>query len=141
MASNPIPWTPEEDHALREYWETKLSCSQIAERIPGRSKGAIIGRVGRLKLQRRRAAPSKTVKLPRKKISKYSGSPIQIPIAATPTRLGAFDPLPGHIPLSLMELRPTSCRWTVLGGFCGAEVHKGSWCDTHRSIGIRKIEA
>lgn len=141
MASNSTPWTPEEDHALREYWQTKLSCSQISERIPGRSKGAIIGRVGRLKLARRRAAPSKAVKLPRKKISKYSGSPIQIPIAAMPTRLGAFDPLPGHIPLPLMDIGPRSCYWPCGDGFCGAEVHKGSWCDAHRSIGIRKVEA
>lgn len=141
MATTSIPWTAEEDHALREYWMTKLSCSQIAGRMPGRSKGAIIGRVGRLKLARRRAAPSQTAKIPRKKISKYSGSPIQMSIAATPARLGAFDPLPGHIPLSLIELSPRGCRWPCGDGFCGIEAHNGSWCDTHRSIGIRKVEA
>lgn len=47
----PSPWTPARIEALIHFWDTDLSCSQIAERIGGVSRNAVIGKAYRLGLE------------------------------------------------------------------------------------------
>lgn len=46
----PSPWTPWRIEKLNELWDTDLSCSQIATRIGGVTRNAVIGKAGRLGL-------------------------------------------------------------------------------------------
>lgn len=44
-------WTDEEDAKIRQWRKDRLSASQMAARLSGRSRNAVIGRISRLGLQ------------------------------------------------------------------------------------------
>ena len=57
-------WTEAEDATLKQMYEQEYSCSQIAGRLSGKTRNAVIGRVHRLGLPRRGAgiAPARARK-------------------------------------------------------------------------------
>lgn len=57
-----VHWTEAHDDALAAWWAEGLSAAQIATRIPGATRNAVIGRVHRLALPKRQTATSVTRK-------------------------------------------------------------------------------
>jgi GcrA cell cycle regulator len=57
-------WTDERVALLKQLWTDGLSASQIADRLGGVSRNAVIGKVHRLKLESRAKAPAALQTLP-----------------------------------------------------------------------------
>lgn len=51
----PVFWIPERVEVLTDLWKRGFSCSQIAKRIGGCSRNAVIGKIHRMSLQSRSA--------------------------------------------------------------------------------------
>lgn len=52
-----------------------------------------------------------------------------------------WNPLPGLEPVHITSLRYHQCRWPVTethGLSCGAEVHSGVYCETHRRVAYKE---
>lgn len=153
IAEGPGSWSYEEQIELVKLWnEDGLSASKIGK-LMGKSRNSIIGKVHRMKLNPRIATEcsAHAKKAKARKLRKVNIAAEFLPKQAVPefipepmdwSRNKAWEPLPGTTPAKLTELAATACRWPVLIGlFCGCATTRGSWCDTHRSIGIRKVEA
>lgn len=147
-------WTDEMNAMLTRLWNVeRLTSSKIGAEM-GMSKNSIIGRARRMGLDvrnpvqcsidQKRSSPRKPKPvrkisitaefLPNQRVPEFKTEPLDLRGSK------AWEPLPGRIPITLMELVPRSCRWPCNGGFCGCETTKGSWCDEHRKIGFRKVE-
>jgi len=146
-------WTDDAIATLTRLWNEDIPASAIGREM-GITKSSVLGKVHRLKLsarnpqecaiQSRKPSPSKPKPvrkisitaefLPNQRVPEFKTEPLDLRGSK------AWEPLPGHIPLTLMELGPRSCRWPCNGGFCGCETTKGSWCDEHRKIGFRNVE-
>jgi GcrA cell cycle regulator len=150
-------WTDDRVASLKRLWIDGLSASQIALRLGGCTRNAVIGKVHRLDLPKRantsraRAAYRRPRALrPQKSLSR---KPRQLRL---PKRDRGFDfaPLPDALVKAtvlgvapedatinrrpLAELEATNCRWPIGDprhdhfGFCGASVLQGRpYCDRH----------
>jgi GcrA cell cycle regulator len=115
-------WKPEEDQQLVDYWKSGQSASLIAERFPGRTRNAVIGRVHRLGMSKKRTAEthrriSRTMTRLRK-IERQEREARQ-PKVTQASRIQALlksEPLPEDIAtdiakVSITDLEPHHCRW------------------------------
>jgi GcrA cell cycle regulator len=137
-------WTPEKTEQLRQLWADGYSCSQIAGRLGGLTRNAVIGRIHRLGLAGR-ATTSRTPH-PRRS-TKRKPMPAMAPSPASPVRQLVADGLPIPPPadtdiarVSFIDLEAQHCRFIVLKEpagpyvkqFCGADKLPGlSWCPDH----------
>ena len=156
-------WDDERTALLIKLWSVdKLSASQCAGVIGcGLSRNAIIGKVHRLQLEKRRTVKATTPKGGNGSAGKYRGvvaaankaraakvkppKPARItlpppdiftPDAAT-LAVGAWNALPGTTPVTLELLARDGCRWPIGEDapflFCGCKAAAGSsYCATHR---------
>lgn len=143
-------WSEEEDKLLRKLWSEGASATEIGMELAGRSRNAIIGRVHRLKLPKRRPTRGvyNRVKAPgiitsnlpvsrgnhqgqrRRKGAPPKGKThparLQPPPITFDERKAAFVPLPGSNPIPQHECRKDQCHWPVdtEGGvrYCGMPV-------------------
>lgn len=152
-------WTIEREAMLKKLWQDdELTASQCAK-VLGVTRNAIIGKVHRLKLDKRVAARKRTGG--RGSAGKYRGvvtaarkaraariappqpdriklPPVEIfKPAAEDIAVGAWAALPGTVPVSMDDLGRTSCRWPIGEDapflFCGCEAAPGSsYCLTHK---------
>jgi GcrA cell cycle regulator len=135
-------WDDERTALLIKLWSVdKLSASQCAGVIGcGLSRNAIIGKVHRLQLEKRRTVKASPVKAKKQSggngsAGKYRGvvaaankaraaktappkperitlPPIFTPDAAT-LAAGAWDALPGTTPITLLQTNEHTCKWPV----------------------------
>jgi GcrA cell cycle regulator len=154
-------WTLDRVDTLKRLWSEGLTCSEIALVLgEGATRNAVIGKVHRLKLERRRMRynPSgrnfrtstlrprklRSVRRIKLKAQPNSRPPEQPPLPPPLTR--AWEPLPGSLSLSLLDLNDSVCRWptggssTIAGtAFCGCPVLKGRpYCPDHYATSIGK---
>lgn len=156
-AAQPNTWTPERVETLTALWEEGLSCREIATRLGGVTRSAVIGKVHRLGLDGRenpstpgskRAAPKvakppKPKKEPRPKLVVANSAP-EARIAFT----RAWHPLPGSTPRPWEE-RGGGCKWPI--DVLGAEVMHAccepregdhpNYCRPHRLLSTSPAQA
>jgi GcrA cell cycle regulator len=69
-----VSWTDERVELLKKMWSEGLTASQIANKLGGVSRNAVIGKVHRLKLESRATAPKRAGSGQRKPVSAGSSS-------------------------------------------------------------------
>jgi GcrA cell cycle regulator len=145
-------WTEEHSKALREFVESGISFSRIADAInakfkTGYSRNAVIGRARRIGLagpgrpkdwpNPRPSAKAPPPHKPREHFASQSRRPAPISETVEPVNLRCVEINPRH--LSLVDLEPGDCRYPYGGDdegeaitFCGHPRRQGtSYCAAH----------
>lgn len=146
-----MSWTDDRVETLKKLWAEGLSASQIAGRLGGVSRNAVIGKVHRLGLSGRattsRNKPSRpragigTIKRPPKQRFAQTGNPALRALYA-PDALADLDELDQDIPpearVKLVDLTENCCRFpigdpqTAEFGFCNRKKADGlQYCEIH----------
>jgi GcrA cell cycle regulator len=157
-----MTWTPERKAELRQLWLVEgLSASVVAARMGGGiSRNAVIGQASRMGLSRgvKAARPRRIVKRMRKAVSAAAKSVLAVSVAKaspllilprmrTPApRADPNTPLPGTVPIGLMELTSTTCRWPLGDpraegfGFCARYCEPAApYCVDHHALAFTKV--
>lgn len=148
-------WTDERVDQLRRLWQDGWSCSRIAESLGGVSRNAVIGKVHRLKLAKRRthvvraAGRPRKVSLPpavrkRHRINPPPRMPRQVEPSIAPEPFeftaSAWQPLPGSAPVAMEHM--TGCKWCVSDPFaprgepslfCNLPADGSPYCPEHKA--------
>jgi GcrA cell cycle regulator len=156
-------WTEERVELLKELWSEGLSASQVAERLGGLARNAVIGKVHRLCLatppgreyrmaghgqpRGRRRVPAGTPRAirlrpriaPAALVAAVPASAIKPAAAVVEDPQIHIEELPG---VALLDLRAEQCRFPYgdpkrdFRGFCGRDA-SGSFCPHHSRIVYR----
>jgi len=145
-----MSWTIERTELLRALWAEGLSASQIAGRVTGKTRNAVIGKVHRLGLSgrattsRSKPKPRRVPDRPRKRIlvPKARKSPWQQHLEALPADLPPpaiiEAPVPQRQRRTVETLEANDCRWPIGDPqhadfhFCGAKKLTGlPYCECH----------
>jgi GcrA cell cycle regulator len=146
------PWTAERDEMLKRLWADGYSASLIADQLAnGRelTRCAVIGRVHRLKLPRRKQPPLQhkpyrrvNGKPPRRPQPPPSPPPLRPSVLRPAAPVPSPPPAPDMRKLPLLQLEPHHCRFPEGDGpflFCGADTHEGKvYCDFHHEMSRAK---
>ena len=127
-------WTPDDRDRLRQLQAAGFSCSQIGEAL-GKTKNAVAGQLFRSGLMTRR--PPKQMFRVANGAAAYEllptnpDKPRQTPTNADKPEKPPPDHHRGR--LTILELRPSSCRWPMAGKtYCGLETTPGRpYCPEH----------
>jgi GcrA cell cycle regulator len=144
-----MEWNESRIGELVRMWREGLSASQVAQRLGGVSRSAVIGKVHRLGIAGR-GVPSRPRSLggrPRSAAKPTaSGGPrssaSRAPRAAPPPAQ-AFD-VPATA--TILTLTEHGCRWPIGDpgqagfGFCGRQRAGGSYCQGHGPMALRRRE-
>ena len=142
---NGLTWLEEEDNLIKELYGLGVRTSEIAKRLNGRTKNAVIGRIHRMGISGGR--PAKPPKPKRKPMNRSHPFRHRPPAPAPQPQVIELPPLPPPPPvglgISLTELRSGLCKdvMSLSGGddglatYCGTETPEGkSFCQYHASI-------
>lgn len=141
-------WSDERVEKLKRLWSKGLSASEIASRMGGVSRNAVIGKANRLGLAGRRVmsrkapicAKERRTKPRQKSTRTRAKDAIAMRYAEQFSDPQAVEPIPpsNDIPhvSRLVDLEKRDCRWPVDHdhgvGFCGREAMEGSsYCPDH----------
>lgn len=123
-------WTVERIETLTQLWSEGHSCTEVARLMGGISRNAVIGKVRRLDLPKRRTV-SRKQPANRPKIKRP-------PVEAMPTEPIVNDDGYIEFPTSLLDLGKHACHWphgdpkSPDFGFCGQPAVEGKpYCDRH----------
>lgn len=154
MSNFESTWTDARCETLRILWADGLSCSQIAEKIGGMTRNAVIGKVHRMGLSGRAKSPAEPrPRKPRAQSLRVSRPQIRGNIALA--QAYEFEPAPkpelvdNVTPLgqrrTLLELTEETCRWPIgdVGHpdffFCGGQPIGGRpYCVHHSRIAYQR---
>jgi len=141
-----MAWTEDRVETLKKLWAEGLSASQIAQKLGGVTRNAVIGKVHRLGLSGR-ATPSRPVRRPVKAATRVKRAPAR---AQTPQTARESAPKPAPIeaqPLpngefaSVLTLTNHICKWPIGDPddsefrFCGRKAESGSpYCEAHQQL-------
>jgi len=144
-----MSWTDERVELLKKYWGEGLSASQIAVRLGGVTRNAVIGKVHRLGLSGRATATRIKSSGPRRqvmttkrvnkaKLPKPGNLPLQSLCSDAEPYIAPVEEI--EIPLeerkSLQQLTENSCRWPI-GDPQTPEFH---FCNRERVPGLPYCE-
>ena len=143
-------WTNERVELLKELWADGLSANQIASRLGGVSRNAVIGKVHRLGIAGRTA----TIRNPRPRHTLPSRPKLRVPMISprclVKAAVSVFDDPPelGPAPngrVTLLDLKKNMCRWPIGDPmekgfhFCGRRKSPGGpYCEHHAAIAYRR---
>ncbi len=133
-------WSDDRITTLKTLWLDGLSASQIAGRLGGVTRNAVIGKVHRLGLSGR-AEPSKPARLERPSRPQRARrpAPAKAPLAfrrASPPSLREPVPEGPGLAASMTDLGPHTCKWPIGDpkaedfSFCG-RLASGPYCPAH----------
>ena len=136
-----MAWTDERVDTLKTLWSEGLSASQIANKLGGVTRNAVIGKVHRLGLSGR-AAPAKP------KLVEPKPEP-QVITRPAPTPSVAMDPATwGESRPTVTTLGANDCKWpigdpaTAEFRFCGQGAQGGKpYCAYHASLAFQPNSA
>jgi GcrA cell cycle regulator len=134
------PWSDDRVATLTKLWADGLSASEIAARLGGVTRNAVLGKLHRLGLLGGRARvtvakPRPLAAAPRQRRARRSGP--RKPRAA-PGPQAAVPDWPGLVD-RLERLRPHDCRWPIGDplqagfSFCGRQAASGPYCPAHHA--------
>ena len=143
-----MAWTEDRVEILTKLWAEGLSASQIAKRLGGVTRNAVIGKVHRLGLSGRakpsrpktvsktRSAPKRTAakpRAPRKPAPVVQAPPPPPPVEAKPLPNGEYA--------TILTIRDHMCKWPIGDPaasdfrFCGRRIKEGEpYCEAHCNV-------
>lgn len=153
-------WTDDRVELLKKLWADGLSASQIANRLGGVTRNAVIGKVHRLGLAGRATTSRSRTPRPRNRVShlplrptrvqyRTNGNaalkPVFVPVEQPTVALTIVPAVvvqeqvaPSVLRVGLLDLRENMCRWPIGDPqddgfhFCGCVKAPGiSYCDNH----------
>lgn len=161
-----MSWTDERVEMLKKLWAEGLSASQIAGRIGGVSRNAVIGKVHRLGLSGRATTSRMRSMRPRTRVVQFPSrapavqyrtqgnvalkalmlaEPEAEPFVAARAVVEEF-PVPQAQRVELLALKDNMCRWP-LGDpqdenfrFCGCRTNGGTYCEHHARIAYQPVQ-
>ena len=143
-------WADHEDHLLRKLVGT-MSCSQIANQMPGRSRNAVIGRLHRLGLTKPK--PVSAPREPREReepllVTHNRGkpsAPVQRRLKPMARSLSRIVKSPISCRIKLVDLEPDMCKWPIGDPldtdfcFCGGpQGDRQPYCEEHAALAYVK---
>lgn len=162
-----MAWTDERVDLLKKLWSEGLSASQIANKLGGVTRNAVIGKVHRLGLSGRATTSRAKSVRPRKKVAKSPARTIKpkfinVAQAAMKNELqtspyrkadhtqNAIEEL--YIPVEeradIMSLKENSCRWPIGDPtdedfhFCGRKKVPGTpYCEFHCQAAFQPVQS
>lgn len=158
-----MAWTDERVELLKKLWSEGLSASQIAGRLGGVTRNAVIGKVHRLGLSGRATSSRSSVPRPRRNhVPRQNRAPsltfgTRGNVALKPTYEAEFEPMPAPIEelvipfnerASILTLKESMCRWPIGDPseenfhFCGRK--KGGanpYCEHHARMAYQPVQA
>lgn len=153
-------WTEDRVDILKRLWVDGASCSQIAKRLGGVTRNAVIGKVNRLGLQGRGkpsppSKPTRVVAMPRRENRTFSRIAMTPPVAPVIPNTGDAEPVrerkdeaPGPFSRPLTDLPVHACRWPLgalldpVSLFCGEPLdpdrdpNKPPYCACHAARSV-----
>ena len=153
-----MSWTDERVEQLKQMWMDGLSASQIAARLGGVTRNAVIGKVHRLGLSGRGAPTRVTRRRPAS--PRTARASTASATTATPRREAAKKPAPVPAPepeeaellsdpatqANLLELNEQTCKWPIgYPGdenfhFCGRRSAPGlPYCAAHAKMAYQPL--
>lgn len=140
-----IGWSEERETQLVEMWQSGLTGSQIAKRLGGVTRSAVIGKVHRMGLAARGTPIKRTRKLGARKSTKRKSPGLKFGKERTeapvkPSPLPSEREKPARL-FQLAELEDHQCRYYYGdpkqsdGGYCGCATATGSsYCTEHHAV-------
>ena len=129
-----MAWTEERVEQLKQLWSEGLSASQIANKMGGVTRNAVIGKVHRLGLAGR-ATPA----APKPKVNTKYEEP-----AAKSSTLGLDQLYPGIDRPTMSSIGGSQCKWPIGDPtsedfhFCGQSTSQGKpYCAYHSQIAFQ----
>jgi GcrA cell cycle regulator len=136
-----VTWSDDRVTTLSKLWLEGLSASQIAKRLGGITRNAVIGKVHRLGLSSRPApagTPRTTIlrarRAPRRAPPPRPQRPAFVLVAAPPEGPGLVH--------DMRQLGAHACKWPIGDpkedsfSFCGHPA-EGRYCTAHERVGVR----
>ncbi len=162
-----MAWTDERVEILTKLWAEGLSASQIANRLGGVTRNAVIGKVHRLGLSGRTTTSRVKASRPRRRTASKPGGTggatlrthgnVALKAYYDPDVDIEADMLPApieelFIPISerasILTLKETMCRWPIGDPgeddfhFCGRSSDAGvPYCDFHARIAYQPVQS
>ncbi len=165
-----MAWTDERVDLLKKLWTEGLSASQIANRLGGVTRNAVIGKVHRLGLSGRATTSRVKPVRPRKRVAKTNSSKlvrsnnkyttttsVNAKQALEPRSAMQNEVVSRHyeelfIPLeerkTILTLKENNCRWPIGDPtdedfhFCGKTRVPGSpYCDHHACVAFQPVQS
>lgn len=159
-----MSWTDERVELLRKLWTDGLSASQIAgELAEGITRNAVIGKVHRLGLSGRAKPAASLRPRPPKVVRQQPTIRTHVPMmrgnlafAMAPQVMAVAQPrpvaevvVPMNEPVTIMELRESTCRWpigdpaTTEFRYCGGEaaIGQGPYCRFHSRLAYQPVQS
>jgi GcrA cell cycle regulator len=141
-----MEWTDARVDALKSMWLEGLSATQVARRLGGVTRSAVIGKVHRIGLAGRQtpARPRNLGGRPRRQV--WSGTRTE---PRQPAPLGHRSPpalrfVETIATATILTLADDHCRWPIGDpasanfGFCGrGQSHRGPYCPLHTAAATR----
>jgi GcrA cell cycle regulator len=160
-------WTDDRVELLKKLWADGLSASQIASRLGGVTRNAVIGKVHRLGLAGRATTSRSRTPRPRNRVSHLPLRPTRVQyrthgntalkpvfvavehptvaLAVVPVVMPALD-APEVLRVHLLDLREHMCRWPIGDPqdesfhFCGRQKAGAvSYCDHHAKQAFQPV--
>ncbi len=131
-----MSWTDDRIERLKQMWTEGMSASQIARALGDVTRNAVIGKVHRLGLSGRAAAPR--VERPRPQPQQPRPQTQRVAaMRAEPVAEEPLEPMPENA-VTVVDLNASVCRWplgdpsTAEFRFCGRKAKPGSpYCEAH----------
>ncbi|MGJ8564756.1 MAG: GcrA family cell cycle regulator [Alphaproteobacteria bacterium] len=143
-----MAWTEDRVEVLTKLWAEGLSASQIATKLGGVTRNAVIGKVHRLGLSGR-AKPSRpavrrtpAAAKPKTRVASLPRTPKVVEVAeqAPPPPVEA-KPLPNGEYATILTIRDHMCKWPIGDPgatdfrFCGRKIKPSEpYCEAHCSV-------
>ena len=152
-----MAWTEERVEMLKQLWTDGLSASQIARKMGGVTRNAVIGKVHRLGLSGRATPARVTTARISSGSSRARPSTPNVSTGQTSLRDTELDEMKDQVvpePIlspeeraSVLHLTEHTCKWplgdpgTTDFHFCGARTKSGSpYCPTHAAMAYQPLE-
>lgn len=148
---NKTTWDATCEDLLRKLWCDGLTASQIANRIPGFTRNAIVGKANRMGLpgraprgnqssRRNRGRTKLRTPQAQRQAPKRKVNPT-VPVEPFTPRAEPYIAL--ELRKSLLDLEQNDCRWPIGDGpyaFCARKRHPGSsYCQDHHAIAYDSV--